>query len=287
MQRLKIPANISAVLLCLSISAASQSPSNYKGRIAVITGSSSGIGRALAVEAAQRGMKLVLADIDLAGSLDLARTIRKNGGEALALRIDVSRAKDRKRLIKRTVEEFGGIDILFNNAGYGYMASQEHIDLQAAKRQFEVNFFAYVDLTQRVIPYMKKAKTGMIVNIASIMGLVPGFPYTSMYAASKHAVVGWGRTIAEELKGDGIHVKVVCPSGVKTNFKHHMKGYDKKPVKEWINTAEPSFDDPQTVAADIFSQLSRKSVIILPGKAKQNLPETLVHLLLNESSSEE
>ncbi|MFH1725815.1 MAG: SDR family oxidoreductase [Elusimicrobiota bacterium] len=261
---------------------AAAEPAGLAGKVAIVTGSSSGIGRALAYRAAKSGMKLVLADIDLPGSQRVAEDVRKGGGEAIALRADVSVEKDREALVRAAVEAFGGVHVLFNNAGYGYMASQENIAMKGARHQFDVNFFAYVDLAQRVIPHMKRAKGGTIVNVASVLGLTPGSPFTSMYTASKHAVVGWGRTIAQELEDDGIAVKVVCPAGVKTNFHRNMKGKDAESVAELMRAGWKSMAEPEDVAEQIFSGMARPGVLILPRGVEDYLPAKTLEALAGE-----
>ena len=245
------------------------------GKTAIVTGASSGIGRELAREASRRGMKLALVDIRPEGSRALAKEL---GGETIVIEADLAKPEDRERVVAETQARFKTIDALFNNAGYGYMATVEEFELDAAKRQFEVNFWAYVDLARRVYPEMAKRKSGTIVSVASLMGLIDGFERTAMYSASKHALVGWGRTVAPEFRRAGINFKVVCPTGVKTQFFEHLEGKGAKSVRDRIGDASEDFDDPARIAGDVFSSLDADGVFVFPGSAPEVMPEGLAAL---------
>jgi len=244
----------------------------FEGKVAIVTGSSSGIGREIAREASRRGMKLALVDINPKGSYALSRKLKT---EIVVIKADLAKAEDRIRVLKEARDRFGRIDALFNNAGYGYMASIEEFDLNGAKRQFDVNYWAYVELANGVYPEMKKRGEGLIVNVASLMGMIDGFDRTAMYSASKHAVVGWGRTVAPEFKDAGIVFKIVCPTGVKTNFLKHLKGKGGKAVRERIGDAHDDFDDPVLIAKDVFEGLTSKRLFLFPGSASDIMPEGL------------
>lgn len=262
--------------LLLSLAAAATEPSN---KTAVVTGASSGIGRAVALEAAARGYAVVLADKDIKGSEEAAAEIHKTGGQALVIRADVSVEADRAALLAASTSAFGGVDLLVNNAGYGYLATTGRLSLDEARRMFEVNYFAMVDLSRRALGLMKKPKGGTVMNVASVLGLSPGLPESAQYAASKHAVVGWARSAEREFKRAGVTLKLVCPSGVKTKFFDHAVGPDVDSVKDQLGDAWEDFDVAPKVAKDILDGAAAPGLFVFPGKAKEILPAELVKLL--------
>lgn len=240
-----------------------------KGQVAVITGASGGFGRALALEAARLGMRAVLADVKFEGSDELAREIRSRGGEAFAVRTDLRNAKDRARLVQEALARYGAIDLLINNAGYVYASRAEETDLRKAREQFEVNFWAQVDLVQRVIPIMKKEKGGLIANVGSIVAFVPEyFPGpVGIYAASKAAIRIWSRDIAGELKSSNIRIKVIHPAGMKTNLFKNSEGPDAAVVQRNVNPHWDQLDSPESIAKASFREFAQDSLEIFPGSA--------------------
>jgi NAD(P)-dependent dehydrogenase (short-subunit alcohol dehydrogenase family) len=135
------------------------------------------------------------------------------------------------------------------------------MDLQAAHRLFEVNYWAYVDLAQRVIAPMRAGGGGTIVNVASILGVRPSPPGYGHYGATKHALVGLLQTAARELEEDNIRVIVAAPGGMRTNVARHSVGPLADPTRE----LPASWEDPAIVARDIFDALGGDAVVIYPG----------------------
>jgi short-subunit dehydrogenase len=190
---------------------------DLSGARTVLTGASSGIGHALALRLAGQGARLVLASRN-AGRLEaLAGTIRAEGRSALAVPTDVADAAGRARLIEQAVAALGGLDVLVNNAGVGASGFFEGADEGRLRRIFEVNFFGATELTRLALPNLKQGKDPMVVNVASVLGrrAIPG---CVEYCASKFAMVGWSEGLRAELARHGIHVLVVCPGGVETEF---------------------------------------------------------------------
>jgi len=245
----------------LSAASAPQEADPYAGKVAVITGSSSGLGKALAELAANRGMKLVLADIDLPPSAEFAAAVEEAGGAALAVEVDLADAEQRGRVVDAAMERFGRVDYLFNNAGYSYLATLEQMDLAMAHRLFEVNYWAYVDLAQRVIPIMKEQGAGTVLNVASILGHRPGSPGLGHYAATKHALVGMFQTAARELEPQGIRVFVASPGGMRTSIARNSVG----PLAEGNRDRADDWEDPAVAAADIFEKIQQDEVVFYPG----------------------
>jgi len=248
--------------------------------VALITGASSGIGRAVAEEAAARGWRVVLADKDVKGAEEAAAEIRKKGGTALVVKADVSSDADRAALVAASTAAFGQVDLLVNNAGYGYLATTEHLSLDESRKMFEVNYFAAVDLSRRALALMRKPKGGTVMNVASVLGLTPGLPESAQYAATKHALVGWTRSAEREFKRAGVTLKLVCPSGTKTKFFDHAVGPDVNVVRDQLGDAWEDFDVAPKVAKDILDGVGRPGLFVFPGKAKDVLPAELVKLLM-------
>lgn len=255
-------------LLLLGGTAAGQTPDPYQGKVAVITGSSSGLGMELAKLAAERGMKLVLADVNLPPSERFATAVEAAGGEAVAVEVDLAKPEQRGRVIDAAMGRFGRVDYLFNNAGYSYLATLEQMDVAEAHRLFEVNYWAYVDLAQRVIPIMKAQGSGHILNVASILGHRPGPPGLGHYAATKHALVGMFQVAARELEPHGIRVHVASPGGMRTSIARNSTG----PLADDARDRADAWEDPAVAAGDIFEKIQQDPVVFFPGYVGREQP---------------
>ena len=178
------------------------------GHVIVITGASSGIGAALAVEAAGAGMNVVLA-ARRADRLDqVAEQVRRTGAEALVVPTDVSRDDDVARLVERTVEHFGRLDVMCANAGYGFRAAVADLDPDMHRAVFETNYFGTVRCVQQAIPVMKRQQSGHIMIVSSIVGRI-GLPMYAAYSATKAAQAAFAMALRVELERYGIHADTV------------------------------------------------------------------------------
>ena len=185
-----------------------------RGRVWFITGCSSGFGRELAVLALQRGDRVVAT----ARQPDsLAALALENQERCLVLPLDVTNREQIRAAVAGAQERFGGIDVLVNNAGRGFMVSIEEAREEDVRAAFELNFFGLVALTQAVLPGMRQRGRGHVVNISSTGGLV-GRAGSGFYAATKFAVEGLSEALAEEVEPYGIRVTVVEPSAFRTRF---------------------------------------------------------------------
>ena len=184
------------------------------GKVVLITGASQGIGAACAREFRNRGARLSLT----ARSEDKLKEVA--GADAVITAGDLTSAAVRSRVVERTMERFGAIDILINNAGAGLYAPAWKAPLDEAHAMFELNFFAPLAMIQLVAPHMRERRSGMIVNIGSIAGKVT-LPWFTLYSATKYALGSLTEGLRMELAGDGIRTMVVCPGYVKTDFQSH------------------------------------------------------------------
>jgi NAD(P)-dependent dehydrogenase (short-subunit alcohol dehydrogenase family) len=185
------------------------------GKRALITGAASGIGRATALLFAREGAAVAVADVDEAGGQAVAQAIHSEGGRAIFVRCDVTQAGDCRRAVQRTVDEFGGLDVLFNNAGIIRRATVIGTTEEEWDRVMAVNVKSIFLLSKCAIPVMAQAGGGAIVNTSSGWGLVGGRNAVS-YCASKGAVVNMTRAMALDHGAQNIRVNCICPGDTDT-----------------------------------------------------------------------
>jgi short-subunit dehydrogenase len=198
------------------------------GSRAIVTGASSGIGRALAMELAREGVRLVVVARRADRLAALADEIQSAGGAVKTLAADVTEPAARQRAVDTAVSAYGGLDILVNNAGIGAFGRFEQADPERLRRVMEVNFFALVELTRVALPELKRGTKPIVVNISSVLGH-RAVPRSAEYCASKFAVQGFSEAIRVELRRHGIDVLVVCPGLTQTEFTKSATSRGDKP----------------------------------------------------------
>jgi len=180
-----------------------------------VTGASQGLGLTLVRQLLAAGYR-VAATSRSTGDLQKAAGV-DDRSRLLPLQVDLSSAEDIHRSIDETVAAFGGIDVVVNNAGFGMTGTVEELEEEKMRAIFTINVFATINVTKFALPYLRKQRSGHIINIASVAGFV-GAPGWSIYSATKSAVIAFSEVLALDVEGLGIKVTVVGPSGFRTGF---------------------------------------------------------------------
>jgi NAD(P)-dependent dehydrogenase (short-subunit alcohol dehydrogenase family) len=218
------------------------------GKVALVTGAGSGIGRASALTCAREGAKVMVADIVVEGGEETVQLVKNTGGDASFIKVDVSKAADVEAMVNRVVETYGRIDCAHNNAGIeGQLASTDEYSEEMFNRVIAINLTGVWLCMKYEIPHMLKQGSGAIVNTASGAGLV-GVAGMSAYVASKHGVVGLTKTAALEYAKSGIRVNAVCPGLIQT------------PMVERLTNAQPQLGEA-LVAAEPIGRTGRPEEI--------------------------
>lgn len=208
----------------------------FRDKVALITGGSSGIGRATALRLAGHGSRVAVAARNVAALDEVIGQIEAQGGQGLALPTDVTDAEQVRRAVEATVARFGGLDILISSAGLSMRAYFQNSDLAAMERVVRVNFFGTLYATHFALPHVRDRR-GSLVAISSLTGK-RGVPSYAIYGASKFAIQGLYDALRIELKRSGVHVGVVSPGFVDTPLRERVLGPDGKP---WAEPPPPPF----------------------------------------------
>ena len=190
---------------------------SYRDRVAIITGSGSGIGKATALALAQEGMKIVLCGRTVSKLEETAKLVEEAGGKALIVSGDLRDESYIIRIVDETMEAFGRIDVLINNAGVSLAKPVVDCTAEEFDQIMDTNMKAPFLLCKYSIPHMRKSDCGTIINIASVVGH-KGYVNQSLYGASKHAITGFTKVLAKEVQEDGIRVHLLSPGGVYTEM---------------------------------------------------------------------
>ena len=198
-----------------------------QGKVAIVTGAASGMGKQIAQLYAKEGAKVVVSDLNLDGANETVEEIKAAGGEAIAMKTNVAVEEDVQSLVDTTVEKYGTVDVLVNNAGImdGFEPAGDVVD-ERWERIFAVNTTSVMRMTRKVLPIFLEKESGVIVNIASAGGLYGGRAGAA-YTASKHAVVGFTKNTGYMYAQKGIRCNAIAPGAVMTNISASMTNVDK------------------------------------------------------------
>lgn len=239
----------------------------------LITGSSSGLGRALAEKVLERGYRAVVT----ARKADAVRDLVEHYGDrAVAVTLDVTKFEQITAAVKAAYDTFGHIDVLVNNAGYGYIGAIEEGEDAEIRAQFDTNVHGVIALMQAVLPGMRRRGKGHIVNVSSIGGLTT-FPNVGYYHASKYALEGLSETLAKEMAPFGIGVTVVEPGAFRTDFRGRSMRQSNIRLPEFIDTLGKQRDALLQSHGKQHNDPAKGAVAIIEAVKAKNPP---LHLLL-------
>jgi NAD(P)-dependent dehydrogenase (short-subunit alcohol dehydrogenase family) len=241
-------------------------------KVWLITGCSTGFGRAISIAALSNGDKVVVTARNIE---DIKDIVQENAENALALTLDVTKEKDITAVVNATIEKFGKIDVLVNNAGIGYFGAIEESEDEQVKQMFDINVFGLAKMTQSVLPFMRKQKSGHIINISSIGGL-RSFPGVGFYNATKYAVDGLSESLAKEVAPLGIKVTIVCPSGFRTDWAGRSAANSKIEIADYASTAGKNKSDIRAYSGNQPGDPERAALAIIKITETENPPLRLL-----------
>jgi len=231
-----------------------------------ITGCSTGFGRNLAKEVLLKGYKAVVTSRKREDVLDITA---KYPETALAIKLDVTNPEEIAAAVSEAVAHFGTIDVLVNNAGIGYFGAIEESEEAEVRQMFEINVSGLAHVTMAVLPTMRKQRSGHILNVASIGGLM-SFPGIGFYNATKYAVDGLSESLSKEVAHLGIKVTIICPSGFRTDWAGRSAKNSSKVIEDYAPSAHQNKDtirgysgnqpgDPERAAKAIIKAVESKT----------------------------
>jgi NADP-dependent 3-hydroxy acid dehydrogenase YdfG len=259
-----------------------------QGPVAVITGAASGIGRGLAEHAATLGMRLVLADRDAAGLQGLCDELKALGVQAIACVTDVGDVKQVERLRDQAVEHFGGVDLLFNNAGVMQTGFSWEITEAQWQRMLDVNLSGVINGIRSFVPLLlSQGQPAHVINTASLAGLVSS-PLMAPYNVTKQAVVALSETLHYELAmiGAPVSVSVLCPGPVASEIMASNQVVDTagSDFSQLLDSTIRQGMTPAELAAQVFAAVAEKRFWILPHKGFKPALERRVQSILGETN---
>jgi len=230
----------------------------FENKIVVITGASSGIGEACAIEFAKKGANLVLVARRKEKLLEVEKKLSQYNVKIAVIACDISDKSQVKQMCKQVLDEFNQIDILVNNAGFAIYGTISESSIEEIESQMNTNYFGMIYCTKNFLPKMQEQNSGHIVNVASVAASF-GLPGIASYCASKFAMLGFSEGLQHELKGTNVKVTVVSPIMVKTNFFDH-------PSFSSMPKYSPTALNSKTVAKAVLkaANSSRLEIIVPP-----------------------
>ena len=241
-------------------------------KVWLITGCSTGFGRELATYVLAQGYQAAVA---ARNTEDVKDIIAGNEDSAISIKLDVTKPEQIKDAVQKTKEKFGRIDVLVNNAGIGYFGAIEESEDDAVRNMFEINVFGLAKMIQETLPVMRAQKSGHIVNIASIGGLV-GFPGVGFYNATKFAVDGLSESLSKETAPLGIKVTIVAPSGFRTDWAGRSANNSPIVIEDYATTAGKNKSDIRGNSGNQPGDPARAAQAIVKAVEAENSPLRLL-----------
>jgi NAD(P)-dependent dehydrogenase (short-subunit alcohol dehydrogenase family) len=265
----------------------------YEGnrKRAFVTGAGGGFGRALCVALARRGYRIAVTDINVNGATETALMVKDSGGEADTMKVDVTKSQDLESGAERFCREWGGIDLLINNAGVAVVGRAHEIKVKDWRFIVNTNLLSVVFGCRAFIPRMIDQGGGHIINVASLAGIA-SLPEMGPYNVTKAAVISMSETLKGELNRDNIGVTVVCPSFFKTNIMDSLRSTEEMRgvARTAIDSSELTADEIAEIALGDMDANHLYSIPHRTGKmmwrAKRTAPE-LLYRVLGQGSMEE
>jgi len=238
-----------------------------------ITGCSTGFGRQLAQEVLRSGYHAV---VTARNTDDVKDIVGAYPDMAISVKLDVTKEAEIAAAVEQAIQKFGQIDVLVNNAGIGYFAAIEESEQAEIRRMFEINFFGLANMTNAVLPIMRKQRSGHVVNIASVGGLV-GFPGVGFYNATKFAVDGFSEALSKETAHLGIKVTIINPSGFRTDWAGRSANNSKIVIDDYAPSAHANKDTIRGYSGNQPGDPELAAKAIVKAVEAENPP---LHLLL-------
>jgi NAD(P)-dependent dehydrogenase (short-subunit alcohol dehydrogenase family) len=246
-------------------------------KVWLITGCSTGFGRELSKAVIANGDKVAVTarKID-----DVKDIVEGNDTNAISLTLDVTKQADIDAAVKATIDKFGRIDVLVNNAGIGYFGAVEESEDEQVRRMFDINVFGLGNMIKAVLPTMRAQKSGHVVNISSIGGL-RSFPAVGYYNATKYAVDGLSEALAKEVAPLGIKVTIICPSGFRTDWAGRSADNSSIVIDDYATTAEANKNNIRGISGNQPGDPVKAALAIIKAVETENPP---LRLLLGEAA---
>jgi NAD(P)-dependent dehydrogenase (short-subunit alcohol dehydrogenase family) len=239
----------------------------FAGKIVLVTGAASGLGRGIAMAFARAGSDLVLVDIDQEGLLETAAMVEDTGSRSLVKMVDVSDREGMEIMAGEVLSDWGRVDILINNAGVGVGGELHDIPLDSVDWIVGINLLGEIYGTRLFLPQMIERGGGHIVNVASLSGLVL-LPLHICYTTTKYGITGFTEALWAEARRHGIGVSLVCPGAVSTNIMEHTRGYtsterQKDSEERWEHILTQRGMDPEEAGRRVLEAVARKKFLVL------------------------
>lgn len=237
-----------------------------------ITGCSTGFGRSLAKEVLLKGYKAVVTSRKKEDVLDITSDYPQS---SLAIKLDVTKPEEIAAAVAEAIAHFGKIDVLVNNAGIGYFGAIEESDEAEVRKMFEINVFGLAHVTNAILPIMRKQRSGHILNVASIGGLM-SFPGVGFYNATKYAVDGLSEALSKEVAHLGIKVTIICPSGFRTDWAGRSAKNASIEIEDYAPSAHQNKDTIRGYSGNQPGDPERAAKAIIKAVESENPPLRLL-----------